>query len=67
MHNSRDMNASTAAALRTPPLFPMKRKIAAILAADVAGYSRLVAEDEERTLTDRIRGAATLVAAGVSH
>jgi class 3 adenylate cyclase len=30
---------------------PMKRKIAAILAADVAGYSRLVAEDEEETLT----------------
>jgi class 3 adenylate cyclase len=29
----------------------MKRKIAAILAADVAGYSRLVAEDEEETLT----------------
>ena len=29
---------------------PLKRKIAAILAADVAGYSRLVAEDEERTL-----------------
>lgn len=28
----------------------MKRKIAAILAADVAGYSRLVAEDEEETL-----------------
>jgi class 3 adenylate cyclase len=30
--------------------FPMKRKIAAIFAADVAGYSRLVAEDEEETL-----------------
>jgi class 3 adenylate cyclase len=28
----------------------MKRKIAAILAADVAEYSRLVAEDEEGTL-----------------
>lgn len=28
----------------------MKRKIAAILASDVAGYSRLVAEDEEGTL-----------------
>ncbi len=28
----------------------MKRKIAAILAADVAGYSRLIAEDEEETL-----------------
>ncbi|MGL4495524.1 MAG: adenylate/guanylate cyclase domain-containing protein [Beijerinckiaceae bacterium] len=29
----------------------MKRKIAAILAADIAGYSRLVAEDEEETLS----------------
>jgi class 3 adenylate cyclase len=28
----------------------MRRKIAAIMAADVAGYSRLVAEDEEETL-----------------
>jgi class 3 adenylate cyclase len=28
----------------------MKRKIAAISAADIAGYSRLVAEDEEETL-----------------
>ncbi|MBV9331358.1 MAG: adenylate/guanylate cyclase domain-containing protein [Alphaproteobacteria bacterium] len=28
----------------------MKRKIAAIMAADVAGYSKLVAEDEEETL-----------------
>ncbi len=28
----------------------MKRKIAAIFAADIAGYSRLVAEDEEETL-----------------
>ena len=28
----------------------MKRKIAAIFAADLAGYSRLVAEDEEETL-----------------
>lgn len=28
----------------------MKRKIAAILAADVVGYSRLMAEDEEETM-----------------
>src|ERR1700744_1534037 len=28
----------------------MKRKIAAIFAADIAGYSRLVGEDEEETL-----------------
>jgi class 3 adenylate cyclase len=39
------------------PLFrivepPLRRKIAAILAADVAGYSRLVAEAEEDTLRE---------------
>ncbi|NLS72230.1 hypothetical protein E3H11_25705 [Bradyrhizobium brasilense] len=28
----------------------MKRKVAAILAADIAGQSRLVADDEEETL-----------------
>ena len=28
----------------------MKRKIAAILAADLVGYSRLMAEDEEETM-----------------
>ncbi len=28
----------------------MKRKIAAIFAADVVGYSRMIAEDEEDTL-----------------
>src|SRR5260370_14901573 len=28
----------------------MKRKIAAIMTADIAGYSKLVAEDEEETL-----------------
>jgi adenylate cyclase len=33
-----------------PGLVQMKRKIAAIFAADIAGYSRLVAEDEEETL-----------------
>ena len=42
--------SSTAVAASVTP-FPMKRKIAAILAADVAGYSRLVAENEEATLT----------------
>ena len=35
---------------RAPGLAFMKRKIAAIFAADIAGYSRLVAEDEEETL-----------------
>ena len=34
----------------TPALQPFKRKIAAIMAADVAGYSRLIAEAEEQTL-----------------
>src|SRR5262249_30548392 len=29
---------------------PVKRRLAAILAADVAGYSRMMAEDEEATL-----------------
>src|SRR5947207_9555023 len=33
-----------------PGLLFMKRKIAAIFAADIAGYSKLVAEDEEETL-----------------
>lgn len=28
----------------------MKRKVAAILAADIVGFSRLVAEDEDGTL-----------------
>jgi hypothetical protein len=28
----------------------MNRKIAAIMAADIAGYSKLVAEDEEETI-----------------
>src|SRR5258708_9404760 len=40
----------SAAADCGPGLTSMKRKIAAILAADIAGYSRLVAEDEEETL-----------------
>ena len=29
---------------------PVNRRLAAILAADIAGYSRLMAEDEEATL-----------------
>ena len=29
-----------------------KRKLAAILSADVKGYSRLMGEDEEGTVTD---------------
>src|SRR5258708_8847371 len=40
----------SAAADGGPGVFFMKRKIAAIFAPDIAGYSRLVAEDEEETL-----------------
>jgi adenylate cyclase len=40
----------SAAPDRGSGLLSMKRKIAAIFAADIAGYSRLVAEDEEETL-----------------
>jgi class 3 adenylate cyclase len=29
---------------------PVQRRLAAILAADVAGYSRLIGEDEEGTI-----------------
>ncbi len=32
------------------PADPVQRRLAAILAADVAGYSRLMGEDEEGTL-----------------
>ncbi len=32
------------------PAAPVQRSLAAILAADVAGYSRLMGEDEEGTL-----------------
>jgi class 3 adenylate cyclase len=34
----------------TPPKEPLERKLATILSADVAEYSRLMAEDEEQTL-----------------
>ena len=33
------------------PVHPVERKIAAIFAADIAGYSRLMARDEVGTLT----------------
>ena len=47
-----EMTSSSVALVGPASPVPMKRKIAAILAADVAGYSRLVAEDEEQTLTE---------------
>jgi class 3 adenylate cyclase len=40
---------------------PMRRRLTVILAADVAGYSRLVAEAEEETLT-RFKQAETMFA-----
>src|SRR3954467_10705846 len=52
----------SAAAEAGPGAAFMKRKIAAIFAADIAGYSRLVAEDEEETL--RRVAADRLVADG---
>ena len=51
MHKGADMVSSPALA-NVSPAVPLKRKIAAIMAADVAGYSRLVAEAEERTLQE---------------
>ena len=44
----------------------MKRTIAAILAADVAGYSRLMAEDEEDTLA-RLAAAKRVFREAVDH
>ena len=44
----------------------MKRTIAAILAADVAGYSRLMAEDEEATLL-RLAAAKTVFAEAMTR
>ncbi|MDB5590772.1 adenylate/guanylate cyclase domain-containing protein, partial [Enterovirga sp.] len=46
------MTAPSAAPAASGRVVPLKRKIAAILAADVAGYTRLIAEDEEGTLRD---------------
>src|ERR1700760_1546562 len=39
----------------------IERRLAAILAADVAGYSRLMGQNEERTLTDLKSARRTLV------
>ena len=39
----------------------MERRLAAILAADVAGYSRLMGADEEGTLRDLRRCQAELI------
>ena len=38
----------------------VKRRLAAILAADVAGYSRLMGEDEEGTLAETMTNARGL-------
>jgi class 3 adenylate cyclase len=46
----------------------MKRRLAAILAADIAGYSRLMGEDEAVTVHDlSIRGARFVTLAGRNH
>ncbi len=37
---------------------PVQRRLAAILAADVVGYSRLMGEDEEGTLAALISASA---------
>jgi len=44
---------------------PIKRKLATILSADVAGYSRLMGEDEEATL--RLLAAHTAQAEGAAR
>ena len=40
---------------------PVERRLAAVLAADVAGYSRLMGRDEERTLANLKSFRKTLV------
>jgi len=42
--------ADHTAIVRDPPIAGTSRRLAAILATDVAGYSRLMGEDEEGTL-----------------
>lgn len=44
----------------------VERRLAAVLAADVAGYSRLMGRDEERTLTQLKTFRKTLVDPGIS-
>jgi hypothetical protein len=43
-----------------------ERKLAAILSADVVGYSRLMAEDEDETVRDLIENPATTYTYGRS-
>ena len=42
------------------PVQPVERKLAAIFAADIAGYSRLMARDEVGTLT-RLKACRAIV------
>ena len=44
----------------------IERRLAAILAADVAGYSRLMGQNEERTLSDLKSARRTLVDPGIA-
>ena len=42
------------------PVQPVERKLAAIFAADIAGYSRLMARDEVGTLA-RLKACRTVI------
>ena len=42
------------------PVQPVERKLAAIFAADIAGYSRLMARDEVGTLA-RLKACRTII------
>ena len=44
----------------------VQRRLAAILAADVAGYSRLMGDDEEGTLAALTAHRAALIEPGIS-
>ena len=44
----------------------IERRLAAVQAADVAGYSRLMGQNEERTLSDLKSARRTLVDPGIA-
>src|SRR3984957_7469415 len=46
--------------VQSVPVHPVERKLAAIFAADIAGYSRLMARDEVGTLT-RLKACRAIV------
>jgi class 3 adenylate cyclase len=62
------MSAAEQGLARTDPgRSPMKRKIAAILAADAAEYSRLVAENEEEALRQLVASVEVFRASITAH